>query len=164
MSTPSEADQMILMCAEWLEEHGDPRAEDLRARAQWRPLFNGVCPTGSRVYGTPRPDSDWDLVLFVTENVARWLAEGADSSFTVTDTDEYIIHPYPDGAPYVTKHIAMRFGKLNVIAMWDEREFVGWSRATAMLHGWRPVTRDDAIKAIDKHIAQARSATFKYGQ
>lgn len=88
--------------------------------------------TGSRVYGTPRPDSDIDLVILVdglTGDALELLKEG-------------------DGA--------IRFGRLNLIACYDKQDFLNWKKGTdqlreiARLEG--PVTREQARKHLRRVV------------
>jgi len=64
---------------------------------------------GSHVYGTPRPDSDIDLVVRMEPEVAGRLYELAGQS--------------PDGP--------LRFGKLNVIPALDDEQYRAWTRGLA---------------------------------
>ena len=59
---------------------------------------------GSHVYGTPRPDSDIDLVIRMTPEVATRLYELAGQS--------------PDGP--------LRFGALNLIPALDDEQYAAW--------------------------------------
>ncbi len=105
--------------------------------------------TGSRIYGTPRADSDIDLVILadpVTLIVLRTLAPETESKYAEDSTD-----------------IAFKFGNLNVIAFSDPVKFQAWRNATIKLTDISPVTRDVAIKVIDDEIAAAYTE-HNYGQ
>lgn len=93
--------------------------------------------TGSRVYGAPKPDSDYDLVVFADADVVRQLRMAAGVK---------------TGEP-------IRFGVLNLIPVSSEAEYDAWHDATAQclvkasVDG--PLTRDEAV-AIHKPIRTER--------
>lgn len=87
--------------------------------------------TGSRTYGTPREDSDIDVVCFLSP--AQLIA--------LADMAEYIESYDAD------RSISMRFGKLNLIGVSDEGLYVAWSVGTNRCLAEKPVSRD-AAKAI----------------
>lgn len=100
--------------------------------------------TGSRAYGTPREDSDIDLVILCNEDVAGRLRELADAG------DEF---PASVAGP---NSFSIRFGKLNIIACFDKKVYDLWRQGTLELQyksGWglhSPISRDDAIAHFDK--------------
>ncbi len=63
--------------------------------------------TGSHAYGSPRPDSDVDLVVFVSP------------------TDAEVIRAESD-----TKAIPIRYGNLNLIITTDQQEYFAWQKFT----------------------------------
>ena len=83
--------------------------------------------TGSRVYGTPREDSDFDLAVL--------LHEGADELWKIANLDQ-------------GKGSSIRFGVLNLIAFTDRESFDKWRGVTEELAKRAPVTRDEAIAAF----------------
>lgn len=83
--------------------------------------------TGSRVYGTPRPDSDWDLCILPDQRTADMLE-------MLRDEETGII----------------RFGVMNLIVLRDRETFDLWRQGTDELFAMRPVTRDFAIKHLQK--------------
>lgn len=92
--------------------------------------------TGSRAYGTPREDSDIDLVISVSP---------ADSEILWRLTEE------TTGS--------VRFGRLNLIICEQEDpektpiKFFTWRRVTDALKALsliKPVTRDEAVSAFQK--------------
>lgn len=89
--------------------------------------------TGSRCYGTPRPDSDLDLVVLVDEDTLEQLESMAEE-----------LEPSVPGVEYAT----LRFGLLNVIALLDEGDFNTWRDVTRQLYERRPVTREQAVAAL----------------
>ncbi len=96
--------------------------------------------TGSRAYGTPRVDSDIDLVVLVSQDDANvlWHNNG-DSSLPASQNFD---------AP------TLRFGDLNLIAIIDDedgrKQFEIWRDVTEALKQRAPVTKEEAIKAFDE--------------
>lgn len=86
--------------------------------------------TGSRAYGTPRPDSDVDLVCVLTEEQIAALSQVFDVK-RISET-RYIV----------------RCGAMNLIICLDESDFVRWRDVTESLRARGPVTREDAIEAF----------------
>ena len=93
--------------------------------------------TGSRAYGLPRPDSDWDVVIYGTksiEEVLRGLADGT-------------------GFP-------LKIGKLNLIVAKTPRQYDAWRRGTDELRREAPVTRARAVEAFKQlGVGDAASGT-----
>lgn len=88
--------------------------------------------TGSRAYGTPRPNSDIDLVVTIHEQQTLDLLE-----------------EYSDGAGGSRGgDRSLRFGRLNLIAL-EEWEARAWRVATNQLQAQRPVTKVEAIALIE---------------
>lgn len=92
--------------------------------------------TGSHAYGTPYAESDIDLVVLVTNEETCQLADFADQ----------VCGDERSGGDDAAA--SMRFGKLNLICVTNEGEYDAWRRATEDLIGRRPVTREEAVKAI----------------
>ncbi len=83
--------------------------------------------TGSRAYGTPREDSDVDLVVLVeSEDGAMLWEQGVSQEGEKT----------------------CRFGKLNLLVFESRERFNKWRDVTEELQRKRPVTRDEAVKAF----------------
>ncbi len=82
--------------------------------------------TGSRVYGTPRPDSDVDVVIRASESIF--------------DLDMLADSRAGSGG-------SLRFGNLNLIVL-DDDEFDRWYLITEQLYMRRPVTKEEAIAAF----------------
>lgn len=109
-----------------------------------RPLLS----TGSRVYGEPRLDSDWDwVVLSVGTTTRRHLTDNSDScNLPRSDT------VYPDGTIESRLDGTYRFGPINVIHAGDHVQWEIWKEGTELLlaesgsHG--PRTRDRAIEVF----------------
>jgi hypothetical protein len=95
--------------------------------------------TGSRVYGTPREDSDIDLVIQLPIDDQNKLIEIGDEAGIQLD-DEY---------PQV------RFGKLQIIMVTTDWEFAAWKHATQNLIKQAPVTREKAIETIKEALGKS---------
>jgi hypothetical protein len=98
--------------------------------------------TGSRVYGTPREDSDIDLVVLLDADEMVGLAKIARNEET---------HGSP-GGPHYEDGMSIRFGSLNLLCVTDEKHFQTWREGTEQLKAMRPVTREKAIE----HLAELR--------
>ena len=88
--------------------------------------------TGSRVYGTPRPDSDVDLVVLVDEDTATLLRTLSDDKG------------------------AVRFGRLNLVVCTSPEEYSVWRLGTTqMLRAKAKFSRQQAKLVLDKLRALA---------
>lgn len=96
--------------------------------------------TGSRVYGTPRPDSDIDLVVLLSCPDLSRLIDAADNQ---DDLGSPGGEHYEDGR-------SLRFGTLNLLCVTDKKHFDVWAKGTEELYAKRPVTRDQAIMHLSK--------------
>lgn len=88
---------------------------------------------GSHVYGTPRPDSDIDLVVRMTGKLAIRLYELAG----------------------VNPHMPLRFGSLNIIPAVTDEEYEAWMtglREVLQLQedSGEPVTREQAVRIFKR--------------
>lgn len=99
--------------------------------------------TGSHAYGTPRPDSDVDLVVLVGREGVDKLSELADETGVVS---------CPGG-----QEKSLRFGKLNL----SPARLESWRKATAELVARKPVTRDEAVRLLDQAFAEEEAAMLK---
>lgn len=89
----------------------------------------GAHLTGSRVYGTPRVDSDVDLCVLLPPEDARIIGAEADVPHQLED--DQLSFP-------------VRYGKLNLLVCVDEFTFMQWERVRSLLMIQKPVTRDEA--------------------
>jgi len=103
--------------------------------------------TGSRVYGTPRADSDIDLVVLVTPEELDKLALFADVKMEE-------MAPFEDrygGDAEIRR--SLRFGKLNMICVCEDQEYHVWKDGTALLAEKKkktgPVTREEAVRLFE---------------
>ncbi len=78
--------------------------------------------TGSHAYGTPREDSDIDLVIRCDEETAKFLSAQRD--------------PMADGSP------AIKFGKMNFIPCTTDEQYNAWRAGTTALQYRKPVARE----------------------
>lgn len=101
--------------------------------------------TGSHAYGTPRPDSDIDLVVLVSpEDMARLVKMDPDST-----ADRY----------GVMASSYLRFGKLNLLAVDNMTDYLVWLHGTLELIARKPVTRDEAVAVFKRRQQEARPDT-----
>lgn len=75
--------------------------------------------TGSRAYGTPRPDSDVDLVVFTDPETAGLLGSLAESCSLGSAGD--------------CSDVSAVFGRLNLILLSNPRDFTWWDEGTRQL-------------------------------
>lgn len=100
------------------------------------PAHPGAFLTGSRVYGTPRADSDLDLVVPVDPGVREDIA-------AVLVPDGSL--DYPEGLSNLVCWVAGLPGiKLNLILTSQEEALAVWRPGTAALKARAPVTREEA--------------------
>ena len=91
--------------------------------------------TGSRVYGVPREDSDWDIVI-------RCDKKDATEIFGIPQ-----VHIGPTGIDYPldNKGTSHYLGNINYILCFTDQRFDNWKKGTETLKNLRPVTRDVAV-------------------
>lgn len=94
--------------------------------------------TGSRVYGLPDDDSDIDLVVMVNSYTHDLLARFADQS---NEKD-------PDYDRFGSR--SLRYGKLNLICIFNPVEYEVWRKGTKALQRQAPVSRAYACRFFDK--------------
>lgn len=126
----------VLAAADAAQDAGEPQLEwFLRNLPTGAKLF-----TGSRCYGIPRPDSDWDWVLYSTPTEITELA-----AFATQATRPTPVAKYAD----TDMHTALRFGPLNVICVTEERQWQAWWKGTDQLIKLKPVHRSVAVFHFD---------------
>lgn len=96
--------------------------------------------TGSRVYGTPREDSDFDMVVLMTV---------ADLYAAMQHLHGEVVHDYSFSAG------SLRFGDLNLIIQTDPKLFAAWQKARDTLTAIKPVTREVAVAVHKQCFAEA---------
>lgn len=104
--------------------------------------LNAAFLTGSRKYGTPREDSDYDLVIFVDKHDKdTW--------------DALLSHSKYKGSAS-TDSISVRFGELNFICLSNQEEYDAWYNATLKLSASKPVARDVAVAEVKAFLAAGK--------
>lgn len=97
--------------------------------------------TGSRVYGTPRLDSDVDMVVLI---------EDPEDYYILAQESEFNTQGAKLRADQSYNGRSLRFGKLNIIAVLkDEMVFEAWRKGTDFLKSIRPVTKEQACLIFD---------------
>jgi hypothetical protein len=93
--------------------------------------------TGSHAYGTPRLDSDIDLVVYGSMHTLDALATQHESA-----------RPKHPGEQYhdMLRSGCLYFGRLNLIFITDTKLFDAWRAATEWLTRRKPVDREYAIR------------------
>lgn len=81
--------------------------------------------TGSRAYGTPRHDSDFDFVV---------MGDGAD------------FLALPGATTGGSGESSVRFGCINFIICGNARHYDDWKEGTEILNAIAPVTREHAVQ------------------
>lgn len=101
--------------------------------------------TGSHAYGTPREDSDIDLVVLVDQPTLDALGQIAEDA------------PEASRSGTGSASASIRSGKLNLIPHTEPAIFTAWLTATQELEA-RPyaVPRDEAVRLIKALMAVAR--------
>lgn len=112
--------------------------------------------TGSRKYGTPRLDSDYDLCVLVSDDdfqelkrlykpdrnvfgrLVSWIWKGHEDENESTNGDGTVGFP-------------LKFGPLNLLVFRSEELFLAWLRGTNECLQKTPRTRDEAIAIIKKY-------------
>jgi len=90
--------------------------------------------TGSRRYGTPRADSDVDVVIRADEQkLIETLVANADGTGSM-------------GAGH--DQFSVKYGKLNLIVCLTDAAYLTWADGNASLDAQAPVTRDNAVKVF----------------
>lgn len=98
--------------------------------------------TGSRKYGTPKPHSDIDLVVLVSNSDLEKLID---------------MSAYPDVASYglCKETYNLRFGKLNLLCCTHQAAYDVWVKGTKQLIKQKPVERADAVKLFSRLRTEA---------
>ena len=95
--------------------------------------------TGSRAYGTPREDSDVDLVIRVRD--AATLAAIREAADPVMPNQ---------GHSARAGRSSFRFGDLNLIVCHTDAEYAVWAAGTAELVDRAPVAREEAVAVFKR--------------
>ena len=127
----TQLDEMELaVVADWADENSRPTVAAILRDVAGREPY--PFQTGSRAYGTPRTDSDYDIVAFMTTGEIAYLGEKVrERSVSGTHTS-----------------LSLRLGPFNVICLTRRFEFNAWQDATNELTARKPVARSEAIELI----------------
>jgi predicted nucleotidyltransferase len=105
--------------------------------------------SGSYAYGRPRPSSDIDLVVFVTEADLARIRRAAGRRRH--GPSKGLMKPRRSAADYQSlTGVPFRFGDLNLICVTDERAYKIWRTGTVRLKKRRPVTRETAVREFQR--------------
>lgn len=96
---------------------------------------------GSRAYGTPREDSDVDLVVQLSIEDEILLREGLGLDAQGT----------------------LRIGNLNLIVARTDEQYELWRSGIEMLKEMAPVTRQEAIEFFDVHFDRCKDGQLVNG-
>lgn len=143
-----------LVAADRAQECGEEKCELLLRyliALERKPRDPGpLLSTGSRSYGKPTEDSDWDWVLYTSEfAVEKWLKDNRDWAITTKQFTDYEQEIGEQGLS-----AAYRFGPVNIILVNNTRQWKAWKEGTEHLmrlyegRGLRtsgPRTREQAI-------------------
>lgn len=142
--TPADRVQMLVAADAAQEAGEDSLSELLREIA--KPDCRDILPTGSRVYGSPGPDSDWDWVILLPYLPHR-LRSAAD---TCRESDEEY-----RGVKGIDA--ALRFGPVNLLVVTTRDQFFAWEEGTRLLCAERekfgPVRRERAVEVFQAKFA-----------
>ena len=129
----------LQVVADWLDEHGKMPtvAAMFREVSEREPR---PFPTGSRVYGTPRADSDYDVVVLFKDGELAYLAERIKER----------------GVSANRKNLSLRIDAWNLVCFTLPLEYEAWRLATEELEKRKPVTKDEAIVAIAAECARLK--------
>lgn len=153
----------FLVAADYCSDHDLHKLEWLlRYLAQHK---RHVLFTGSRRYGTPKPDSDFDWVIRLTSGDERWVTRHADEVCSQKvppaaepNIDTYFTQPRL-GSEYAgcdRLEVALRFGPVNLIVVNNRDQWACWEDGTAELAAEGPVTRDRAVEVFTRLWAETQ--------
>ena len=140
--------------ADWLEEQGDERASEVRgcksaADVVWFLQVPGQpFVTGSHAYGTPRNDSDLDLVVMLTPGDLKVLQDRAPGA-EMTD--------YPPSQI----ETSLRYGTLNLICCTTLEKWETWKRGTWELKKEAPVSHGTAVAKFKQLFAELHNKALE---
>lgn len=115
----------------WMASHCQPPANgDFGPLPSRRRLHDLSVPTGSRVYGVPTPDSDWDWVVPILPGYEHHLT-GVRANCDPHSSG-------PSAAPYegaTPSRLAgsYRFGPIDMIHVDSRDQLVVWTQSTSLL-------------------------------
>lgn len=106
--------------------------------------------TGSRVYGTPRHDSDWDVVFLMSPEEAVLLGKVAKGHIRgLSKLDEGL-----EMSKY--GHPCIYYKEWNFIFVKDIEMYQAWKEGTDYLAKMAPVSKEIACTLFDEYRGKAR--------
>ena len=135
----------MLVAADWCGENDHTSLEWLLRYLAGDGYGYELMATGSRVYGTPRTNSDFDWVLYV----AGILPEEFKPLQLQATVDGL---KGGDIGSYDAKGVdaVLRFDCVNLLCCTAEWQMAAWKKGNAILIRDRPVTRDKAVKEFER--------------
>ena len=107
--------------------------------------------TGSRVYGTPGPDSDVDLIICYDTNAEYGILSTIEDMRVPEECQDYTALPDKDkvrGYGPGSSKLNLRLGKLNLIVV-SKQEYEAWNQGTELLKSIKPTTKEVAIAVFE---------------
>ena len=107
--------------------------------------------TGSHAYGTPKKNSDIDLVVFISEEDLKALEKFAASVANLSSDREIegTLRLQEVRDDYVgSGGTSFRFGGLNLLCVTDPIRYGVWLVGTALLKTQAPVDRETAVNTF----------------
>jgi len=102
--------------------------------------------TGSRAYGTPKEDSDYDVVVSMSQELCDTLRPASEAE-----------------APDYPHSVALRFGKLNLICAVHPVMYEAWRKGNELCLAEAPITHERAIEIMVPLRLQAECDISKAG-
>ncbi len=133
----------MLVAADWCQENGYKSLEWLlRYLSKERRWRIKVLFTGSRCYGTPKPESDFDWVVYLLDGLEPFddYADSCSKSSHWNEQGQEVLYYGTCGLD-----AAMRFGPVNLICVTSMNQFMAWETGTRILKLFAPVTRERAV-------------------
>jgi hypothetical protein len=118
-------------------------------KVQRRKLKEDMLFTGSRRYGTPHAQSDFDWVIILPTMLQMVWTMCADSEGS---GENYAYTPGSNGLLGETSLIdrALRFGPVNLLCVHLTIQWNTWAMGTLELEKVKPVTRDRAVEEFQR--------------
>jgi predicted nucleotidyltransferase len=104
--------------------------------------------TGSQIYGTPRPDSDIDLVVWLSIGDLEKVRELTKPKLTIWERISNCFVEKEEDEYHGCDSAVFRFGSLNLLVVTTEKAYNDWRDGTEELRAMSPVTREQAIETF----------------
>lgn len=157
----------LLVCADCAAENGQTSLEFLLRTLAERDRDPMFLFTGSRCYGAPREDSDWDWVVMLSTTFGDTLHPRADKSTWRAPVDwslplalqQYVPPDPEEEGEYGEAGVwaCFRFGPVNVIGVRDQAQWNAWENGTLdllIVRGFtgKPIRRNDAVACFTRYF------------